>query len=265
MADNMLQAITPVILTYNEGHNIARTLSALGWAKEIVVVDSGSTDETMAILKADPRIRLYTRKFDSHYGQWHFATQETDITTAWILRLDADYYVTSALVEEMSKLDANGPENAYRISFDYAIFSKKLLASLYPSNTILLRRGAFTVADAGHTESWSVTGPVDVLRSRVVHDDWKPMSPWVLAQANYMARELKVDKHRGLRDWLRHHPPLMPIAVFFYCLFFKGLIFDGRKGIFYTLQRTIAESVYALFYLEKLLSKEASPPDARTR
>ena len=46
----MLDTITPVILTYNEDANIARVLESLKWAKDIVVVDSYSTDETLNIL-----------------------------------------------------------------------------------------------------------------------------------------------------------------------------------------------------------------------
>ena len=40
---------------------------------------------------------------------------------------------------------------------------------------------------------------------------------------------------------------------FFYCLFVKGLIFDGRAGLYYTLQRSLAEAIYALLYLEAKL------------
>jgi len=53
----MLNQITPVLLTFNEEANIARTLSHLTWAKEVVIVDSGSTDRTLAILEVDPIAR----------------------------------------------------------------------------------------------------------------------------------------------------------------------------------------------------------------
>jgi hypothetical protein len=59
----------------------------------------------------------------------------------------------------------------------------------------------------------------------------------------------------GLRDWLRMHPPLMPIAVFFYCLVWKRLLFSGRAGLLYTLQRTLAEGILALFILEDAMMK----------
>lgn len=253
----MLDDITPIILTYNEAPNIARTLAGLSWAREIVVVDSGSTDATLSILKADPRIRLFHRPFDTHHRQWRFATTETGIGTRWILRLDADYLVPEALTDEIAHLDPNGPENAWRIGFDYVIYGHKLIASLYPPNTVLLRQGAYEIRDAGHTEAWDVTGPVGNLRHRIIHDDWKSMSHFVAAQIRYMERELKKPQsaRRATRDWLRRHPPLMPVAVFFYCLFFKGLIFNGRAGIQYTLQRTVAEGIFALLYLESKMRR----------
>ena len=121
----MLGDITPVLLTFNEAPNIGRTLSRLTWAKDIVVVDSGSTDETASIIAAFPQVRvLSTGYFDTHGNQWRYATQETGISTNWILRLDADYEVTEALKDELSRLDADAAVDAYRISFDYAILDE---------------------------------------------------------------------------------------------------------------------------------------------
>jgi hypothetical protein len=62
----------------------------------------------------------------------------------------------------------------------------------------------------------------------------------------------------GLRRWLRLRPPLMPIAVFLYCLFGKGLILNGRAGIFYALQRMVAEAVLSLMVLERKLRHRAT-------
>src|SRR4051812_41702318 len=117
----MLDHITPVLLTFNEEPNIARTLDRLAWAKDIVVVDSGSTDGTLAILEKFTNVRVFDRRFDSHANQWRFATEETQIGTSWILRLDADYQVTDPLITELAGIDPNAPVNGYNISFDYAV------------------------------------------------------------------------------------------------------------------------------------------------
>ncbi|HEY2876897.1 MAG TPA: glycosyltransferase, partial [Reyranella sp.] len=93
----MLADITPVILTYNESANIGRSLERLTWAREVVVVDSGSTDDTLAIVARFPNARVFKRPFDTHAEQWRFATAETGVTSIWILRLDADYIMEPAL------------------------------------------------------------------------------------------------------------------------------------------------------------------------
>ena len=68
----MLDRITPLLITLDEEPNIERTLAALAWAREIVVVDSGSTDGTLELLRLDPRVRVVTREFDTFAGQLGF-------------------------------------------------------------------------------------------------------------------------------------------------------------------------------------------------
>jgi glycosyltransferase involved in cell wall biosynthesis len=255
----MLDHVTPVLLTHNEVQNIARTLSHLSWAKDIVVVDSGSTDGTLAVLESLSNVRIFERHFDTHGNQWRYAVEETQIATDWILRLDADYQVSDALVAEIAALDLNAPVSAYRVSFDYAIFSRNLFSSLYRAKTVLLRKGHFSVRDKGHTEAWDVKGPVATLSATIIHDDWKATGPWLIGQARYMQRELDyVYKHKGgLVRWLRLRPPFMPIAVFLYCLFGKGLLLNGRAGMFYALQRMVSEAALSLMVLEEKLRNQA--------
>jgi glycosyltransferase involved in cell wall biosynthesis len=256
----MLDHITPVLLTYNEQQNIQRTLSRLAWAKEIIVVDSGSADGTLAALANFPTVRVYHRPFDTHANQWRYATEATEISTEWILRLDADYLVSDALIAELALLDPNAAVSAYCIAFDYAILSRKLVSSLYPANTILLRKGQFSVRDKGHTEAWDVEGAITTLSGRIVHDDRKSTEQWLIGQVRYMQRELDyIRVHKsGRTRWLRLKPPLMPIAMFLYCLFGKGLLLNGRAGLFYALQRMVAEAVLSLMVLEQKLRDETA-------
>ena len=100
----VLADITPVILTYNEAANIGRSLERLTWAGQVVIVDSGSTDDTLAIVARFPNVRIVQRPFDTHAQQWRFAVEETGITSDWLLRLDADYMVEPALRDEMAAL-----------------------------------------------------------------------------------------------------------------------------------------------------------------
>jgi len=259
----MLDHITPVLLTFNEAENIGRTLSQLSWAKDIVIVDSNSTDGTLDVIAKFPQARVFTRPYDTHANKWRFAVEETAICTDWILRLDADYQVTDELVKELAKLDPSAPVSAYRIAFDYAIFSHCLLSSLYPANTILFRKGECSVSDKGHTDAWTIHVQIGLLKGKVVHDDWKTTGRWITDQSRNMNRELvRLRKERsGLRAWLRLRPPLMPIGVFLYCLFGKGLILNGKAGVFYALQRLVAEATLSLMILEENLRDQAIAHD----
>src|ERR1041385_9186314 len=113
----MLDQITPLILTYNEAPNIARSLGALRWAREIVVVDSFSDDDTVAIASSFPNVRVVQRVFDNHRNQWEFGLKETGISTPWVLALHADYVVSGELVAEIENLKPADQTAAYRASF----------------------------------------------------------------------------------------------------------------------------------------------------
>jgi hypothetical protein len=54
----------------------------------------------------------------------------------------------------------------------------------------------------------------------------------------------------------------MPLTTLFYCLFAKGLILNGKAGIFYALQRTIAEAVLSLMVLEQSLHDSKRQPQS---
>ena len=255
---SMLDYITPVILTFNEEPNIKRTLSALNWAERIIVVDSGSTDATLAILAADSRVSVFSRKFDTHGAQWDFAVNRTDIHTDWVLRLDADYVITPELRAELAKLDPNAPVTAYRIAFDYMVYGRRLRGTIYPPNTILFRKGRATPIDQGHTEAWTIDGQVSELKGRILHDDRKALARWFASQQRYAvgnANHLLSSRTADLNmaDKTRLSAWAAPLGVFFHVLFVKGCIFDGWAGWHYALQRATAEILLALELIDRRL------------
>lgn len=93
--------ITAVILTYNEELNLERCLKSVrDLAAEIFVVDSFSTDETFAIaLRYGAEIHQH--EFKNQAVQFNWALDNLDIKSEWILRLDADEYLTEELKEEI--------------------------------------------------------------------------------------------------------------------------------------------------------------------
>ncbi len=256
----VLALITPVILTYNEAANIGRTLERLTWAKEVVVVDSLSTDDTVAIAGRFANVRVVERAFDSHARQWRFATTETGIASDWILRLDADYMMEAPLREEIAALSPPPEIAAYRISFTYCMDGRPLRASLYPTLPVLFRRGRGSFVQDGHTEKLSIDGPTAALSNRLLHDDRKTTERWLQNQSRYQAAEAEKLMSRpwselSWADRLRCTRVLGPLAVAVHCLFVKGLLFDGRAGLLYTAQRVTADIILSMHLLRRDLAR----------
>lgn len=256
----MLEQITPVILTFNEEANIGRTLDRLTWARDIVIVDSFSTDATVAIASRYGQVRLFRRAFAGHAQQWNFAIGATNIATEWFLALDADYVLSDELVAEMAELGPGTDVNGYAAGFRYCIAGAPLRGTLYPPLIVLCRRGMARYEQRGHTQRVAVSGPIGALAGKIFHDDRKPLSRWLASQQRYARLEAeyllggdsgRLDRMDRIRRWGWAAPTL----VFFYTLVLKGCILDGWRGWFYVLQRTFAESLIALELVGRRLAK----------
>lgn len=248
----MFEQITPVVLTFNEEDNIARTLSRLDWAARIVVVDSFSTDRTLELVKAFKNVEVYQRTFDNHAAQWNYGVEKA--TTDWVLALDADYFLTNEFIEELRSLTASEDVAGYRANFVYAIGGRPLRGSLYPANVVLFMRGRAAFVQDGHTQRLVVRGPVGRLSGKIVHDDRKRVERWLSNQIQYMKLERDAMSHGSagrLSRRLRRVPLLSPLLALFYALFVKGTILDGWAGIRYASERCVAEFILTLFVLER--------------
>lgn len=248
-----LDRVTPLILTYNEEANLERTLAALAWAREIVVVDSGSTDRTLEILGRHANVRVVTRSFDTHAGQWQFALRETGVRTPWVLALDADYVLSDAVVAELGALEPPAGVAGYRANFTYVVDGRALWGSLYPPTVVLYRPERARYVQDGHAQRVQVDGAIGDLAGRILHDDRKPFERWLEAQRRYMRLEAAKIGSGGFGehswpDRLRKLVVVAPAMVLAYCLFAKGCALQGRAGWKYALQRTRAELMlsYAL-------------------
>lgn len=257
----MLDQITPLILTFNEAPNIGRALDRLVWARDVVVIDSYSSDDTLAIIRRYPNARVFQRMFDDHARQWNYGLTETTIATDWVLALDADYIVTDHFLREVRTLVPEEGVGGYRVKFRYCIDGKPLRAAVYPPVVSLYRRKSAEYLRDGHTQRIRLGGIVLDLKSPILHDDRKSLQRWLQAQSRYM--QLEAEKLRTLRyselpiqDRLRKLICIAPLMMFFYCMIVKGNILDGRAGLFYALQRSVAEGILSLYLLRALLILE---------
>jgi glycosyltransferase involved in cell wall biosynthesis len=242
----LLDRVTPLILTRDEEANIARTLAQLSWAREVVVLDSGSTDATVAIAQRFPNVRVLQRPFDSHARQWAFGVAQ--VSSEWVLMLDADYFLPDAFVGELTALDPPPDLAAYSAAFLYAIGGRGLRAALYTPRPVLLRRGAFEVWQDGHTQRVRVNGRVERLRERIIHDDRKNLRRFIARQKAYMRQEASKLHSTPWRllpmsGRIRKLRVVAPFATLFYTLLVKRMILDGRAGLRYAFERFLAEAI----------------------
>ncbi len=250
----MLQVITPLILTFNEAPNIGRTLQSLTWAKRIVVIDSYSTDATLEILQSYPQVQLFQRQFDTHANQWNYGLQQ--ITSEWVLSMDADYTLTYDLIAEIESIPKDSLIDGYFVRFKYCVFGKPLRGTLLPPRQVLFRREKAVYIDDGHTQLLQVDGKSGMLSSYIYHDDRKPLSRWLWAQDRYMIIEANKlletpASELSFGDRIRRKKIIAPFIIMFYCLIIKGGIFDGWAGWYYAFQRTLAELILSIRLIEQ--------------
>ena len=245
----MAPPISAFLITLNEAERLPRTLAALAWVDEIVVVDSGSTDGTVEIAQA-AGARVAQRAFDGYGPQKIFA--ESLCSHDWVLNVDADEVVTPALAEEIRRA-AKGPPGAFRVR----------ILNVYPGDTAPRPlANDYNVVRFYHR---SIGGYRDhKLFDRVAHEGAAaqlsapihhfPLTSWahfVEKENRYSSFAAEAAKPRGRAGLLLRLPFEMPIAFFkFYLL--RGHALGGWKGLVFSLTAAFARMVRLAKMLERL-------------
>ncbi|WP_315817159.1 glycosyltransferase family 2 protein [Paraflavitalea speifideaquila] len=160
--------ISAVIITYNEEKIIRKTLQKLSWCDEIVIVDSYSTDNTVAICQ-EFGCDVYSRTFDGYGSQKQYAIARA--TNDWVLCVDADEIPTDELVLEIRSIS---PDTAYAgFSFPMnLVFLDREFKHGKESGRHFLRlfnRQKGGVTNEQVHESFRVEGPVKKLEHTILH------------------------------------------------------------------------------------------------
>jgi glycosyltransferase involved in cell wall biosynthesis len=251
--------ITPVVLTFNEDRNIENTLSSLRWASRIVVVDSGSTDNTAKLAHSFSNVDWFVRNFDTHKAQWTYAIHQTSIETDYVLALDADMRATVEFQREMEAFLKNAKFDGASIAFEYRVLGRPLIGSIYPAQTRLFRKNKVQIAQPGHSQEFVVAGNVYRFRSRLIHEDLKPFSRWLKNQISYAALEasrIRSHPRTGVKDWLRSvglAPPIVGAVSYIRA----GGPLRPAAAKAYACERLIFEAILARMLAER--AQEAVP------
>jgi glycosyltransferase involved in cell wall biosynthesis len=251
--------ITPLIITYNEAPNIERTLNQLRWARRIVVVDSGSTDATLSIVRRYSQVVVVDQPFTDFASQCNFGI--TQVAAPWVLSLDADYVLSDKLVNELQSLAPSDETVGYYARFVYRINGRALRDSLYPPRTVLYRKTQAVYRNEGHCHRVSINGTVLPLEWPIYHDDRKSLARWLTSQQRYAREEAEYLVSSdwaglGMADRIRLAAWPAPFAVLIYTLIIKGCLLDGWPGWFYALQRMFFEILIALEVIDRRLRRQ---------
>jgi glycosyltransferase involved in cell wall biosynthesis len=256
--------LSVVILSRDSEATIGATLaSAARVSDDIHVVDSGSTDTTLAIVNS-ASAQLYHHEFQDYGKQRNFAIETLPMRHPWELHLDADERLSEPLIAAILKLKEGGfagPEVGYFIPRLMMFLGHPIRhGGMYPIwHMRLFKRGHGRCEDRRYDQHFYVDGPTGRLPHPMIDDIRMPLSEWTTRHnrwADAEAEELlagtsgpgvivpkltggtPVQQKRALRAGYNGAPRfLRAFLLFFYRYVLRLGFLDGRPGlIFFVLQ-----------------------------
>jgi glycosyltransferase involved in cell wall biosynthesis len=222
--------LSVTVITKNEATGIGAALASVAFADEIIVVDSHSTDETVAIARQFTD-RVFLRDWPGYIDQKNYAAAQA--AHDWILSLDADERVTPALADEIQAALAGEPSHqAYRIPRVTWHFGRWIRTTdWYPDYQLRLydRRTAQWTGKYVH-EAVTVRGSVGRLRHELEHYAYRNIADHLETMDRYTTYAAKQMFESGRRAGLLQvagHPPL----AFLRNYIARGGFRDGVAGL----------------------------------
>jgi glycosyltransferase involved in cell wall biosynthesis len=223
-------SISVIVITHNEEGNIRECLESVQWADEIVVVDSHSTDKTVAIA------RTFTRKIFQHSWDGFGKTKNFALSKAkgeWILSLDADERVTPELAHEIQQVvkDNNSAYSAFSIPRKAFFLGRWIKhCGWYPGRVVrLFRRTAGHFSETQVHESLRVSGTIGQLRNDILHFTDPNLHHYFEKYNRYTSLAAKDMAARGEQfrlGWLL----VRPVWTFLRMYVFRAGFLDGMEG-----------------------------------
>ena len=246
-------SITVLILTRNEEKNIEYTLSNVeGFADEVVILDSFSTDNTVNIAKRYGA-KVYFREFDDFSSQRQYALNSLPITGDWIFVLDADETLTEELKQEILAELPVTQLDAFVMKRRFYWQGKWIKRGYYPTELLRLgRKGKITCDDRPINEHIiCTTEKVGHLKHDFIDFNRNDLSGWIEKHNSYSTREALQLMHNDTNSycfwgnqyerkrWIRKNiwnnlpPVIRPLLYFIYRYILKCGFLDGKKAFMY--------------------------------
>lgn len=249
--------ISVVVLTFNEAVNLRRCLESARFSDDVLVLDSGSTDETCAIALAHGA-RVLTHAFDSFGRQRNYAMEHGDLRHEWVLHLDADELVPPELRDALLAI-SNAETSAfpaYRIPSKLMLMGRWLRHSgMYPAYQVRYgRREALRFIDHGHGQREALPPElIGTIDAAFEHYNFsKGLDDWYARHRRYALEEARQAmaeegetlalgqlfasdatlRRRALKRF-SHRLPYRPLLRFGYSYLLRRGFLDGRAGYRY--------------------------------
>lgn len=234
----MTTPLSAVVIAFNEADRIADCLDSLAFCDELIVVDSFSTDATVAIATAHGA-RVVQRAFDGYRSQKTFAVSLA--THDWVLSLDADERVDDALRASIETERASGFQGVagYRFARMSEYFGRFLRhGNAYPDRVLRLfdrRHGGWRGTREVH-EAITVDGPERRLDGHLLHHPYRDFMQMLGKTQRYARMMAEYEHARGKRMRL-HRLVLSPPWRFVRGYVLRLGFLDGMPGLVYAYVR----------------------------
>lgn len=257
-----MSKVSVIILTFNEQRNLAAALDSVkGWALEVFVVDSYSTDRTVeiALERAADNVYVVQHGFKNYSVQWNWAITHLPIKSKWTLQLDADERVTDSFKKEVESSigSASADLEGLYVRRLFYFMGKALRWGGASSNYALRlwRTGQVRFENRSVNEHALVSGHTRALQSFIDHFDYKSLADWLDKHNRYSSLEVldiiagnvtgdikprvwgRPDELRMFLKKVFFKIPFRHLLLFFYYYIFRLGVLDGKPGFQYCVLR----------------------------
>ena len=244
-ADPNCLPLAVIMITLNEAHNLDKVLDNIqGWAEEVFIVDSYSSDDTIDIALRRG-VHVVQRAFQGFGDQWNFSLQKLPIQSKWTMKLDPDERLTDELKNEISNLISN--DSADGISVQRRLWFMGRPLPIRQSLVRVWRTGKCRFTDVLVNEHPLVTGTIVSVKGEMEHHDSPNLHHWYDKQNRYSTAEaLSAKRGSALaaqpkflgdafqrRMWVKKYfnkIPLRYTLLFLYNYFVLGTWRSGKVG-----------------------------------
>lgn len=241
-----------VILTRDEELNLPHALkSVASLGAKVWVVDSGSTDRTEAVAKEHGAEFVLHTDYRNQAQQFNWALDHLPLRGEWVLRLDADEWVTPELANEIREVININQENLHQSAASVnGYFIKRRVyfmgrwirhGGYYPTWILrLFRRGKARSEEREMDEHIVLSeGRAEHLRNDFADQNRKPFSEWLAKHRDYAVREARAvlrgdisQTRKFKKSFYYALPPFVrPVLFFIYRYFLRFGFLDGIAGL----------------------------------